>query len=382
MVPLFRTTSQVARTVSEDEVKYLTIFNRIDIHTGFYYSHTYDLTRSLQENMARKIQKMSSKENGLPPNFADLYSKDIYTVAASNPTSKLETNQGDDLNLSHSEKLNERRPWDNQMMWNYFLIRDFYGLLKRHAWVVPVVHGSIDFKSFTDGGNKWTFILIARRSRHFAGTRYLRRGINQEGYVANWVEVEQIVWRHSGANTDTLPYMSSFVQVRGSIPFFWSQIPNPLTVQPDIVFDKNIDTNAVATRKHFARIFQKYSYPIYCLNLTKANNAREETVASEYRSFINYTINKELPEGLKIHFLHYDVKAKKKKVKNFPYDLFEHVRRFVKHTGLFSCVPCQKLRYSEDKPNRKAYRGLCHIDIQRGTIRTNCIDSLDRTNFA
>ena len=116
--------------------------------------------------------------------------------------------------------------------------------------------------------------------------------------------------------------------------------------------------------------------------MTKANNTREETVASEYRSFVNYTINKELPEGLKINFLHYDVKAKKKKVKNFPYDLFEHVRRFVKHTGFFSCIPCQKMSYSDDKPNRTAYRGYCHIDIQRGAIRTNCIDSLDRTNFA
>ena len=168
-------------------------------------------------------------ENNLPTNFGDLYSKDIYTISASNPTSKLSNNKQDTLNLSHSEKLNERRPWDNQMMWNYFLVRDFYELLKRHKWVVPVVHGSIDFKNFTDGGNRFTIILMARRSRHFAGTRYLRRGINQEGYVANWVEVEQIVIRHSGM-TDTLPYMSSFVQVRGSIPFFWSQIPNPLTV--------------------------------------------------------------------------------------------------------------------------------------------------------
>ena len=233
------------------------------------------------------------------------------------------------------------------MMWNYFLVADFYELLKRNQWVVAVVHGSIDFKNFIDGGNKFTFTLIARRSRHFAGTRYLRRGINQEGYVANWVEVEQIVQRHSSLS-DTSPYMSSFVQVRGSIPFFWSQIPNPLTVQPDIVFDKNIDPNAVATRKHFARLFQKYSYPIYCLNLTKANKQREETVASEYRSFINYTINKELPEGLKIHMLHYDVKMKQKKVKNFPYDLLEQVRRFIKQTGFFSCVPCQKLKYSDD----------------------------------
>ena len=205
MVPLFRTTNNVSRQVNDDELKYLNIFNRIDIHTGFYYSHTYDLTRSLQENMVRKIRKKATKENHLPESLADAYSKDIYTVAASNPTSRLDSAAGDALNLTRGEKLNERRPWDNQMMWNYFLVRDFYELLKRHKWVVPVVHGSIDFKNFTDGGNKFTLILLARRSRHFAGTRYLRRGINQEGYVANWVEVEQIVWRHSGAVTETQP---------------------------------------------------------------------------------------------------------------------------------------------------------------------------------
>ena len=88
MVPLFRTTNAISRQVTDDEAKYLQIFNRIDIHTGFYYSHTYDLTRSLQENLVRKIQQKTSRENNLPPNFADFYSKDIYTTDASNPTSK------------------------------------------------------------------------------------------------------------------------------------------------------------------------------------------------------------------------------------------------------------------------------------------------------
>lgn len=35
--------------------------------------------------------------------------------------------------------------------------------------------------------------LIARRSRHYAGVRYLKRGVNDEGNVANEVETEQIV---------------------------------------------------------------------------------------------------------------------------------------------------------------------------------------------
>ena len=112
--------------------------------------------------------------------------------------------------------------------------------------------------------------------------------------------------------------LSSFIQVRGSIPFFWTQIPNPLRPKPDIVLDKNVDQNAVATRKHFARMLQKYSFPLHCLNLTKANNAREETVAREYRNFVNLSLNKELPDPLKVHFLHYDVKARKKNKKFSP----------------------------------------------------------------
>lgn len=57
--------------------------------------------------------------------------------------------------------------------------------------------------------------LISRRSRYQAGTRYLRRGVDDNGKVANYVESEQIVVYKN--------HMFSFVQVRGSIPVFWSQ---------------------------------------------------------------------------------------------------------------------------------------------------------------
>jgi ATP-dependent protease HslVU (ClpYQ) ATPase subunit len=35
--------------------------------------------------------------------------------------------------------------------------------------------------------------LIARRSAEFAGVRFLKRGVNEAGYVGNDVETEQIV---------------------------------------------------------------------------------------------------------------------------------------------------------------------------------------------
>jgi hypothetical protein len=38
-------------------------------------------------------------------------------------------------------------------------------------------------------GRAFSLILLARRSRHFAGTRYLKRGVNPAGHAANDVEV-------------------------------------------------------------------------------------------------------------------------------------------------------------------------------------------------
>jgi len=35
----------------------------------------------------------------------------------------------------------------------------------------------------------FNIIVIARRSRHHAGTRYIKRGISSSGFVANFVEV-------------------------------------------------------------------------------------------------------------------------------------------------------------------------------------------------
>lgn len=45
--------------------------------------------------------------------------------------------------------------------------------------------------------------------------RYKRRGVDEDGEVANYVETEQIIIYRS--------HEVSFMQVRGSVPVFWSQ---------------------------------------------------------------------------------------------------------------------------------------------------------------
>ena len=54
LVPLFKITTQQGR---DDENKYLNYFNQVNIQEGFYFSYTYDLTRSLQETIMKKVKK-------------------------------------------------------------------------------------------------------------------------------------------------------------------------------------------------------------------------------------------------------------------------------------------------------------------------------------
>lgn len=85
---------------------------------------------------------------------------------------------------------------------------------------MPVIYGDISHLNFRNETQNCTYILIARRSRRYAGTRYLKRGINEHGNVANFVEVEQICYINSD-HFDLQPQITSFVQIRGSIPLFW-----------------------------------------------------------------------------------------------------------------------------------------------------------------
>lgn len=62
----------------------------------------------------------------------------------------------------------------------------------------------------------------------------MRRGIDHEGNVANFVETEQIVYCPN-KSFDDKPVFSSFVIIRGSVPLFWTQDPDPFNVKPDII---------------------------------------------------------------------------------------------------------------------------------------------------
>ena len=81
---------------------------------------------------------------------------------------------------------------------------------------MPVIQGFVGkFEMYVEG-KKLTFILISRRSTKMAGTRFLARGIDAKGNVANFVETEQIALFDN--------YVFSYAHIRGSLPLFWKQV--------------------------------------------------------------------------------------------------------------------------------------------------------------
>lgn len=61
-----------------------------------------------------------------------------------------------------------------------------------------------------------TIVLISRRSAKRGGTHSFARGIDAEGNAGNYVETEQILIMKD--------HYFSFVQCRGTVPIFWSEI--------------------------------------------------------------------------------------------------------------------------------------------------------------
>ena len=84
--------------------------------------------------------------------------------------------------------------------------------------------------------------MIARRSRHYAGTRYLKRGINVHGKAANDCEVEQVI-----QNEDNHPSkFCAYLQVRASIPTYWYQETSVTMPKPPILINR-VDPDYRAT---------------------------------------------------------------------------------------------------------------------------------------
>ncbi|CAL9148470.1 unnamed protein product [Musa hybrid cultivar] len=339
---------------AEYRLLYKRLLRAVDLTKDFFFSYSYNIMCSLQKNMC----------DGVP----------------------------------------EEALYETMFVWNEFLSCGIRNHLKNTAWTVALVHGSFKQGKLSHAGKDCTFTLIARRSRHFAGTRYLRRGVDEKGRVANDVETEQIVFCDQ---PDEIPReITSVVQNRGSIPLFWSQGTRRLGFKPDIILEKK-DDNFEATRLHFENLVNRYENPIIVLNMIKKQEKkpRESLLTEKLVDAINH-INKDLPESDRLIYFHCDLQSICRRRSTEALALLCKVAACAMDlTGFFHCRRTPTMddalnwlsllndgseqssdisqSASSSRRTQQDGNGLATPQRrQKGVLRTNCIDCLDRTNAA
>lgn len=207
-----------------------------------------------------------------------------------------------------------------------------------------------------DNEQAFLLTLVSRRSTKRSGLRYLRRGIDDEGNCANFVETEQII---SSANWDTSKKIRCFVQVRGSIPLYFSQ--SPYSFKPAVVFQNSPQMNQKAYEKHFSMLKQQYG--AVQIALLVDHHATEKPIGDAFEEM--YKKTQEEKQSTHVSFMWFDFHAECRGMK------FENVSRLVDALNPFMTASSETVIQNNSIVRR-----------QKGVIRTNCMDCLDRTNVA
>jgi len=267
--------------------------------SGFYYSKTYDLTHSVQRQVA------------------------------------------------FTEEQKAQHAWmraDERFFWNKHISQPFVdaGL---HALVTPVVDGFICIESSTLSTNHFTYALISRRECLRTGTRFNTRGADPAGNVANFVESEQIV-EYNGN-------LASWVETRGSIPVLWEQPVKGLKPKPVVTVSPFTRT---AYRRHIEKQLRLYGDQIL-LNLIDMKG-NEQAVGEAYETVVRLFANPN--------------------VKYVAFDFHEECKNnnYASLARLVESLQSDMRALGFSLVDRNGQILLC----QKGNVRTNCIDCLDRTN--
>ncbi|KAG2381837.1 hypothetical protein C9374_006221 [Naegleria lovaniensis] len=394
------------------EEKYKELFNGINLHQDFYFSYQYDLSKTLQQNCKPVVVGIEEEVNST--SHSDMF---VWNSHLMEPMKRANLVKwmcpcihGHFLQSKISMSLSDYEKRSNSSSSPRNRTPTF-----RHS-PAKATSSHDDLKSSPRTGNSNISIVltvIARRSRFYAGTRYLKRGISESGHVANHVEIEQIVYEsnHHLFKHQSQGAFSSFVQVRGSIPLHWSQSTATTTTmtttttivdendqknttttttkastsnllsKPNIIITK-FDPLYETTLKHFDMLIERHEgVPIMCLDLVKMKEKkpREMILGEKFKNSIEF-LNKNIynktyrsihqkhnsRDESAIEYIPFDfrtaIKDKPEKALNELHAIAEnHVRK---------CKFFVTSRYGKV------------IQKQQGILRTNCIDCLDRTGVA
>ncbi len=96
--------------------------------------------------------------------------------------------------------------------------------------------------------------IISWRSRFQVGTRFLKRGLDDWGNVANEVENEFFIMEKNPGD-NSIKNVLSHVFYWGSIPLFWGHEKSKISPKPKIILDWAKDPFYLVSKQHFENLF-------------------------------------------------------------------------------------------------------------------------------
>ncbi|KAJ1725617.1 hypothetical protein LPJ53_000287 [Coemansia erecta] len=278
---------------------------------GMFYSYDYDLTSSLQQKEGRSL------------------------VANKMPISLIASTDY----------------WFNHHFQRQLLAQG------AHEWALPLIQGCIQIAICEiSGGDSFQVCVVSRRNWRRIGMRYERRGADASGYTANSVDTEQILTVETGSHET---HYLSFVQTRGSIPFYWKQPASGLHPAPVVL--KGDSENIGVCAKHLQREIQRHGRQVL-VNLVE-HKGREATVGSKYATVVGQCVADEMVDARMIRYIPWD---------------FHFETRGMRYENLQSLLG--QLRREIDDMGYYWRAGEHTFTRQGGVFRVNCMDCLDRTN--
>ncbi|XP_026845608.1 phosphatidylinositide phosphatase SAC2 isoform X2 [Drosophila persimilis] len=245
----------------------------------------------------------------------------------------------------HEAKMEESQPQpDERFFWNMHMIQDILKMNDK-TWILPIIQGFVQVEPCVIGNECFTLALVSRRSRHRAGTRYKRRGVDEKGNCANYVETEQILsFRH---------HQLSFTQVRGSVPIYWSQ-PG-YKYRPPARLDRGVAETQQAFELHFTKELETYGR-VCIVNLVE-QSGKEKLIGDAYADHV--------------------IKYNNELMIYVTFDFHDYCRgmRFENVSALIDAVGPEAGAMGF---HWRDQRGM--ICNQKSVFRVNCMDCLDRTN--
>ncbi|KAM4866384.1 synaptojanin-2 isoform 2-T2 [Thomomys bottae] len=254
-----------------------------------------------------------------------------------------------DLTVRAQKQGDDSSDWGASFFWNQLL----HVPLRQHQvncgdWLLKVICGVVAIRTVYASHKQAKVCLISRISCERAGARFYTRGVNDDGHVSNFVETEQTIYMDDG--------VSSFVQIRGSVPLFWEQ-PGLQVGSHHLRLQRGLEANAPAFDRHMVLLKEQYGKQVV-VNLLGSRGG-EEVLNRAFKKLLWASCHAGDTPMINFDFHQLAKGGKLEKLENL-------------------LRPQLQLHWDDFDVFAKGEN--VSPRFQKGTLRMNCLDCLNRTN--